>query len=77
MSLTDAVLAQAVDKDDGGDRSADGVPGLCEHVVAILGLDPLNFGGWLGAIGRHVFLVYVLEGVEKGSGEAGKEERDE
>jgi len=67
MTLTDAVLAQTVDKDDGGDGGADGVPSLCENVVAILGLDPLDFGGWLGAIGRHVFLLFIyffLEGVK-------------
>lgn len=64
MSLTDAVLAQAVDKDDGGDGRADGVPSLCENVMAILGRDPLDLGGWLGAIGRHVFFFGVKDGGE-------------
>lgn len=78
MSLTDTVLAQTVDKDDGGDGGADRVPGLCENVVAILSLYPLDLGGWLGAIGRHIFFL------EKESGGKGvllsegmKKERDE
>jgi hypothetical protein len=43
------MLAETVNKDDGGDGGSDGIPGLCENLVAVLGLNPLLLGSGLGA----------------------------
>lgn len=44
--LTDDMFAEAVDKDDRGDRFSNGEPSLCEEFLIILGLDPLFLGPW-------------------------------